>query len=360
RDATLRVIQRALQHTQMTQELKALRKEVGQSNDFQSIIAKSKKMKDLFRLVEQVSDSNSTILITGESGTGKEKFAKAIHYQSIRKNKPFVAINCSVLPENLLESELFGHVKGAFTGATQDKAGLFLEANEGTLFLDELGEISLSMQTKLLRALQEREIKPIGSNKNIKIDAKVVVATNQDLEKNVAEGTFRPDLYYRIAVIPIHIPPLRERAEDIPLLANHFLKKYCEENQKPLFKISTGAMQRLMSYHWPGNVRELEHVIERAVLVSDGQQITEDHLGDSLKLKSKEKKLPISQFEEGRSLKDVMEQTMKIVEKECILNALEKTDYNRSQAAIILQISRGSLYNKMKRYGISISPKVKQ
>jgi DNA-binding NtrC family response regulator len=236
REPTLRTIQRALKHAQMTREIRELRKEVGKTYDFQSIITKSKKMKDLFHLIERVADSSSTILISGESGTGKEKFAKAIHYQSVRRNKPFVAVNCSVLPEPLLESELFGHAKGAFTGAIQEKIGLFLEADQGTLFLDELGEISLSMQTKLLRALQEREIKPVGSNKSIKVNPKVVVATNQNLEKNVAEGKFRADLYYRIAVIPIHLPPLRERKEDIPLLSNHFLKKYCQEKPKTSFQ----------------------------------------------------------------------------------------------------------------------------
>lgn len=352
RDATIFIIQHALKQAKMSKELKGLRQEVLKKYSFENIIAKSKKMRDLFRMVEQVADSNATVLISGESGTGKEMFAKALHYHSNRKTKPFVAINCSVLPENLLESELFGHLKGSFTGATYDKQGLFLEADQGTIFLDELGEISLSMQTKLLRALQEREVKPLGSNKNIKFNAKVVVATNQNLENQIVTGAFRKDLYYRIAVIPIRIPPLRERPEDIPLLLNHFLKKYCDENHKPLLKISPRVSQRLMSYTWPGNVRELEHLVERAVLICDSETINEIHLPEYLKSEP----LPTSHIEDFNSLKEVIDKTICIVEKECILNALQRTAYNRSNAAKLLKISRGSLYNKMKRYHIPSSP----
>lgn len=353
RDPTICLVQRALKHAKMSREIRELRREVGKSYDFQHIIAKSKKMQDLFHLVERIADSNATVLISGESGTGKEMFARAVHFHSVRKSKPFVAINCSVLPEPLLESELFGHVKGAFTGASQEKHGLFLEADEGTIFLDELGEISLSMQTKLLRALQEREIKPVGSNKNIKFNAKVLVATNQDLKKMIEEGSFRKDLYYRIAVIPLHVPPLRERMEDLPLLTNHFIQKYCQENNKRLLQISQGAMQQLMSHHWPGNIRELEHVIERAVLITDGDTIKETHLPDHLKSET----LPISHLEDFGSLKEMLSRTLEIVEKECILNALRRTDNNRSQAAKILKISRASLYNKMKQHHIPTEPK---
>ena len=352
REATICLIQRALKHTKIMRELKELRQEVLKSYSFENIIAKSKKMRDLFRMVGQVAESSATVLISGESGTGKEMFAKALHYHSSRKNKPFVAINCSVLPENLLESELFGHLKGSFTGATSDKQGLFLEADQGTLFLDELGEISLSMQTKLLRALQEREVKPLGSNKNLKFNVKVVVATNQNLEDQIVTGSFRKDLYYRIAVIPIQIPPLRERPEDIPLLINYFLKKYCNENHKPLLKISQRVIHRLLNYSWPGNVRELEHLIERVVLICDSDTISEVYLPEYLKGKL----LPLSPIEDFNSLREVLDNTICTVEKECILNALQRSTYNRSSTAKLLKISRGSLYNKMKRYSIPFSP----
>jgi DNA-binding NtrC family response regulator len=340
------VIEKALKEYQLGEELRRLRKEIRSKYSFDNIVGRSKKMATIFDLITRVAGSNSTVLIQGESGTGKELIARAIHYNSLRRDKPFVAIDCSILPETLLESELFGHVRGAFTGAFKGKKGLFEQATEGTIFLDEISNISPPTQSKLLRVIQEREIKPIGSNDTVKVDVRIIAATNRDLKKLVASGSFREDLYYRIAVIPLEIPPLRERKEDIPLLVSHFSEKYARENRKPVKQISAKALALLTEYDWPGNVRELENVIERAVLISDTEEIDETFLPfevRSLKEESSPSRL---------SLKGEIHRVKGGVEIEAIKKALAISGGNKTLTAKKLGISRSSLYNKLKEYGI--------
>ena len=341
-------IKKAIEQQELSSELKRLRSEVRGQYRFQNIIGHSKKMLSLFNLITKVSDSMSTILLQGESGTGKELFAKAIHYNSSRRDKPCVAVECSVLPETLLESELFGHTKGAFTGAIRAKKGLFEEANGGTIFLDEIGDISLAMQSKLLRVLQEREIRPVGSNEIIKIDVRIIAATNTELKEAVKEKTFREDLYYRIAVIPISIPPLRERKEDIPLLVNHFIEKYCQINKEKIKSISPQALSLLTDYSWPGNVRELENVIERAVLICEAEEISVNCL--PLEIQIPQSTLINSQ--PGSNLKDKLAKAKEEIELQALKLALKKYRGNKSLAAKELGISRGSLYNKIKEYNL--------
>jgi len=340
------VIKKALKEYQLAQELKRLRSEVKERYSFGNIVGRSKKMLAIFDLVGRVAASNSTVLIQGESGTGKELIARAIHYNSLRKDKPFVAIDCSILPETLLESELFGHVRGAFTGAMKAKKGLFEEANGGTIFLDEIGNISLPIQAKLLRVLQEREIKPLGSTETIKVDVRIIAATNTDLKELVASGAFREDLYYRIAVIPIVLPPLRERKEDIPLLVDCFLEKFSKENNKPLKRITPKALALLTEYDWPGNVRELENIIERAVLVSDSEEIDESCFPSEIR------RLGDESVSLNISLKGEVNKVKGSVEIEAIKKALALCGGNKTLAAKKLGISRSSLYNKLKEYGI--------
>lgn len=340
------VIKKALKEYQLAQELKRLRSEVKERYSFGNIVGRSKKMLAIFDLVGRVAASNSTVLIQGESGTGKELIARAIHYNSLRKDKPFVAIDCSILPETLLESELFGHVRGAFTGAMKAKKGLFEEANGGTIFLDEIGNISLPIQAKLLRVLQEREIKPLGSTDTIKVDVRIIAATNTDLKELVASGAFREDLYYRIAVIPIVLPPLRERKEDIPLLVDCFLEKFSKENNKPLKRITPKALALLTEYDWPGNVRELENIIERAVLVSDSEEIDESCFPSEIR------RLGDESVSLNISLKGEVNKVKGSVEIEAIKKALALCGGNKTLAAKKLGISRSSLYNKLKEYGI--------
>lgn len=306
---------------------------------FQEIIGKSKAIREIFQIIEMVAESNANVLITGESGTGKELIARAIHKNSLRKDKPFVVVDCATIPENLLEAELFGYEKGAFTGATEGKRGLIELADGGTLFLDEIGDLPLTLQRKFLRFLQEKEIKRLGSLNRIKVDVRIISATNQDLEKAVKEGAFREDLYWRLNVVRIHLPPLRERKEDIPLLVKYFLKKYAEENNKPIPELGTGVMDALMNYDWPGNIRELAHVIERAVVLSPSGTILLKHLPKRILEKSSEGK---------------EEETLNLVEmeKRLIIKALNEAGWNQTKAAKILGISRKQLRTKMKNYGL--------
>jgi len=341
-------IKKAIEQQELSSELQRLRSEVIGQYRFQNIIGRSKKMLSLYNLITKVADSISTILLQGESGTGKELFAKAIHYNSSRRDKPFVAVECSVLPETLLESELFGHTKGAFTGAVRAKKGLFEQANGGTIFLDEIGDISLAMQSKLLRVLQEREIRPIGSNEVTKVDVRIIAATNTELKKAVKVKMFREDLYYRIAVIPISIPPLRERKEDISLLVEHFTKKYCQANKKKVKTISSKSLSLLTDYNWPGNVRELENVIERAVLISETDEITVDYLPIEVQLS----KAALIDSQSGGSLKDKLSKAKEEIEMQALKLALKKHNGNKSLAAKELGISRGSLYNKIREYNL--------
>lgn len=307
---------------------------------FPEIIGKSKAMQEVFYIMEMVAESNANVLITGESGTGKELVARAIHKKSLRNTKPFVIVDCTTIPENLLESELFGHEKGAFTGAVERKVGLFEIANEGTVFLDEIGELPMSLQKKLLRFLQEREIQRIGSNARIKVDVRVISATNRDLEKLVNEGIFREDLYWRLNVVRINLPTLRERKEDIPLLVNHFLNKYAKENNKQIPQLEPEVMDALINYEWSGNVRELANVIERAIVLSPSGIISMKHLPRRIIEKT------------GWKLYKESSLNLLEVEKSLILKALNSTGWNQTKAAQILGISRKQLRTKMKHHGL--------
>jgi len=343
------IIKKALHQEELQREVTRLRRQIEEEYKFQNIVGQSEQMFALFDLVRRVADSESTILIQGESGTGKELFAKAIHYNSSRRNKSFVPVDCSVLPETLLESELFGHVKGAFTGAIKAKKGLFQEADGGTIFLDEISTLGLSAQTRLLRVLQEREIKPVGSSEQFKVDVRVISATNTNLKDRITTGSFREDLYYRIVVIPIYIPPLRERKEDIPLLVNHFLEKFCRANNKEIKKISNKAMKTLIDYNWPGNVRELENLMERLVLVTDEEVIGLSPLPPEIRAPLH---VVIKSSSEEKPLREVTLQAARQIEQEAIKSALAKAKGNRTLAAQLLGISRGTLYNKMREYGL--------
>ncbi|WP_168058295.1 sigma-54 interaction domain-containing protein [Candidatus Manganitrophus noduliformans] len=312
---------------------------------FCGMIGGSRKMKALFETIQRVAPSNATILLYGESGTGKELVAKAIHEKSLRRHAPFIAIDCGALPETLLESELFGHVKGAFTGAIQNKKGLFEEAQGGTLFLDEIGDASLVFQSKLLRVLQEGEARPVGGTRSIKVNVRVVAATNKPLKEAIAKKSFREDLYYRLAVMPMVIPPLRERPEDIPLLARHFIEKYSVADGRSPLRLSKEAIAVLTKFPWHGNVRELENVIERGILVSLDSEILPEAfmIGEGADLSG------TSPFAAHSSS---MEEALAKVEREQIMYALEKHNGNKSLSARFLGISRASLYNKIKQYRI--------
>jgi Nif-specific regulatory protein len=306
-----------------------------------NIIGTSGRMRQVFEMIDRVAKSSATILIRGESGTGKELVASAIHYNSLRANKPFIKVNLAALPETLVESELFGYERGAFTGALQRKQGRFELAQGGTVFLDEIGDLSPSVQLKLLRVIQEREFSRLGGTTTLKADVRLLAATHRDLEQNLAKGTFREDLYYRLNVFPIYLPPLRERMADIPLLAEHFLSKYSGEHQKPVNRLSAPALELLMQYPWPGNVRELENVMERAVLVCDEDTILSVHLPPSLQSQ-----------EPGASNTSGMASQVEKLERELITEALRQTRGNQSRAAKILDTSLRILGYKIKQYGI--------
>jgi PAS domain S-box-containing protein len=307
--------------------------ELRERHSFHKIIGKSRKMQDMFRLVEDLADMDTTVLITGESGTGKELIARALHYSGPRSYKPLVTVNCSALSENILESELFGHVKGAFTGAAKDRIGRFQAAHKGTIFLDEIGEISPAIQVKLLRVLQEKEFERVGDSVPIKSDVRVIAATNLDLKSEIRTGIFRKDLYYRLKVVEIEVPPLRERVEDIPLLVKHFLDIYNKKFQKKIEDLTDEAMNTLMAYPWPGNVRELEHAVEHAFVVCQGKTIMINHL--------------------PREINEVREPD----EAENILKTLRQTDGNKAKAARILGVSRQTLYRKIRDYKIKLLSK---
>jgi len=323
-----------------------LRGVVEKTLSFQNIVAKSESMRKIFDTIEKIADYKTTVLITGESGTGKELITRAVHYNGQRKRGPMVAINCGGLPENLLESELFGHVKGAFTDANKDKKGLFQEADGGTLFLDEVAELPLTLQVKLLRVLQDELVRPVGSTQSVKVDVRIMAATALDLALAVKQGTFREDLFYRINVLSIRVPPLRERKEDIPLLVNHFLEKYRERLNKEIKGIRPDALQSLMDYSWPGNVRELENVIERTMVLTEQLEICRDELPDEVRtgLAPIQERLPV----DSTSLKV----NTAALEKALIQRALKETNNNRTQASKLLEISHPTLLAKMKLYGI--------
>lgn len=309
------------------------------------ICGTSKRMMDLLKQVKKISDSDASILLQGETGTGKSLLAKIIHENSSRRNKPFLTIDCGALTDTLLESELFGHVKGAFTGAISSKKGLLEEAQDGTVFLDEISEIRLPTQVKLLRVIQEREIKPVGGNQSSQINVRFISATSLDLNESVKKGTFREELYYRLAVIPLYIPSLRERKEDLPLLVNYFLNRFCKIYHKKITQLDPNVMQAFHSFEWKGNIRELANVIERAVLLADNHEITTVCLNNNL--------LGLSMDQETDCLKALsLKQVVEEAERTAIVNSLKSTHNNRSQAARILGISRRALYDKIDAYGL--------
>ena len=329
-------IKKIVTHRELVLENILLRQKLEERSEYDEIVGKSDVMQKIYDLISQVAPTDSTVLITGESGTGKELIAQAIHGNSQRCYMPFVAVSCGALPDSLLESELFGYEKGAFTGADYTKKGRFELADKGTLFLDEIGDISLKTQVDLLRVLQQKEFRRLGGQEEIKVDVRVLAATNQDLKKAISENRFREDLFYRLNVISIHVPPLRERKEDVPLLAKAFIHRYCLELNKEPVQITSPAMQLLMDYDWPGNVRELENVIERALVIGRGQEIVTDDL-------------PFSRKELGT---EAFPKSLKLMEKMHIKKILEEMDWNISKAARVLEIDRQTLYNKIEKYHI--------
>jgi len=344
------VVERALTDQELQREVKQLRAQVVRRYAFHNLIGKSPSMQDIYTKIEQVADSRTTVLITGESGTGKELVAKALHYNNnSRRERPFIALNCAALPETLIESELFGHEKGSFTDATARRVGQFELANTGTLFLDEIGDLSAMTQAKLLRVLQEREITRVGGVQSIKVAVRIVAATNKNLEELVRKGQFREDLYYRINVIALYLPPLRERGEDVPLLAKHFLAKRIEEENRPSQEFSKDSVDLLARYPWPGNVREMENIIEQAFIWSKGSDtITPEHLPSILKNDTRSTSLRDDTLAGRLSLeKAVME-----FEREIILDALKRTNYIQTHAANLLGISRRMLKYRMDTLGI--------
>ena len=339
----LLTVEKALDERRLRHEVSALRQELHTRYRFENLIGKSRAMQEVFTLIEQVAGSRSTVMVYGKSGTGKELVAKSVHYNSPRSGKAFVAVNCAAIPAELLESELFGHEKGSFTGAIATKVGKFELATAGSLFLDEVGSMRLDLQAKILRALQEREIERVGGTRIIKIDVRVIAATNRDLKKAVEDGTFREDLYYRLNVVPITLPDLKDRIEDIPLLANHFVQKFGPESNPNIREISKEAMAVLMGYAWPGNVRELENVIERAVTLGRGPAIQPVDLPSHLTGGSN----PVD-----RAL--AKEATLEDLEREYIAVILRRTKGHQIRAASILGIDRRTLYRKIRRYKLKL------
>ncbi len=346
-DALRLNIQRALEHLELKKENKRIKQRLGENFDFNNIIGKSESIKKLLEKVAMVAPSDANVLITGESGTGKELIARAIHLNSNRKQGPFITVNCAALTETLLESELFGHEKGAFTGADKRREGRFVGANNGTIFLDEIGEMPMSMQPKLLRVIQEKEVQPLGSDKTVKVDVRIIAATNRDLEDEVIKGNFREDLFYRLNVVNLHMPSLRDRRDDIPILANYFLKLYAEKNKKQIKGITPRAMDLLLKHNWPGNVRELENAMEHAVVLSTGEYISEKELP----LRIRKNLQPNIIEEDAKTARD-QAISLDEIEKQAIIRALKIAGGNKSEAARILKINRRTLYLKMGKYGI--------
>lgn len=338
---------RALEHSGLKTENATLKSKLGADYKLENIVGKSRPMKALIEMMAMIAPSEATVLITGESGTGKELIAKSIHHNSLRKDHPLVVVNCAGLSETLLESELFGHEKGAFTGADRRREGRFMQADKGTFFLDEIGETSAAMQAKLLRVIQEREIQRVGGEETLGVDVRILAATNRILEDEVKSGKFREDLFYRLNVVALRLPPLRERHDDIPLLAQHFLEKYSKKNHKQVNGFSPLAMDMLLKYAWPGNVRELENVIERAVILLPGEHITEKDLPSTITESYAEKgdwASPVSLVAANRPLEEI--------EREAILATLEDSGGNKSETARRLGINRKTLHKKLKDYGM--------
>lgn len=343
REALKLTVRKALDMQGLSRENRRLKEELSEREEFRSIIGISRPMEEVFRVITRVADTDATVLITGESGTGKELVARAIHGQSSRRTAPFVAINCAAIPRDLLESELFGHLKGAFTGAVRDKAGKFQEAEGGTLFLDEVGELPVELQSKLLRALQEREVQPVGGAAPVKLDVRIVAATNADLEEAIADGRFREDLFYRLSVIPIHLPSLRARKEDIPLLVRHFTAKHGGAS----VTFTPKVLEAMAAYDWPGNVRELENTVERMLIMRNGDAILPGDLPEKVRRGRQPQRecQVINLPDEGYSLEQL--------EREIVVEALERNNWNQSSAARFLRIPRHTLIYRMEKYAIT-------
>lgn len=335
-------IKRLIDYKKLSTENRALRQRVSSETGYQNIIGKSEQMQRVFKLIDQAAPTNTTILISGKSGTGKELVAKAIHYKSLRKDNIFLPINCGAISESLIESELFGHKKGSFTGATEDKLGLFKVVDGGTLFLDEIGDLPLSLQVKLLRVLEDKQFLPVGGTKPVETNVRLIAATNQNLYEKTKAGEFREDLFYRLNVVEINLPTLNERREDVPLLVNHFIEKYCNEMGRKILGVDNETMKLLMSYDWKGGVRELENVIERAIIFAEDNVIKPADLTDHIRGNVVEHGFP-------DSLKDAL----KSFEREHILKVIKKYDYNKEEASKALNIGLSSLYRKMEELGIS-------
>jgi len=338
----LSIIDKIMEKQKLVKEITYLRSELKESIMFDTIVGQSAAMKQIYELVIEMGKNDTNVIIYGESGTGKELIARAIHFNGIRKDKPFVAVDCASIPDNLLESELFGHEKGAFTDATSQKIGKFELASGGTLFLDEISNLKLDMQSKILRAIQEKEIQRIGSNKNIKVDVRIICATNIDLKEAVAKNKFREDLYYRINVVPIYLPPLRERKEDIPLLVKHFIQKYNKKLNKDIQGITDQALDLLMNYSWPGNVRELQNLIERLVVLTKEKLITHKHFPLEILLSTANLQ---EEDKQQLSLRHVRNE----FEKQYILGILAKVNWNQIEASKILNIHRNTLIFKIRK-----------
>jgi len=337
-------VERALSFERLQQENDALKERLGEKFNVGNIIGTSRPMRELFETLTMVAPSDATVLITGESGTGKELLANAVHQNSPRESGPFVKVNCAALHENLLESELFGHEKGAFTGAAEQRKGRFELAHKGTLFLDEIGDMSPTTQAKILRVLQEGEFERLGGPRTIKVDVRLIAATHKDLPNMVETGSFRQDLFFRLSVVPLELPPLRERTEDIPALADHFLQKYSAKNRKDIRSLLPEALDALLTYAWPGNIRELENTVERAVILCLGEQISLSELPASVRQSAESTERPFA-LRPGHSLKEM--------EKNLIRATLAQTDGNRTRAAEILGITRQTLQNKLREYHLS-------
>jgi len=335
-----RIARNALRERSLRAENTILKKQIEERYDFGHIVGQSRAVTALIEEVKKVADSKSNVILLGETGTGKELFARAIHYSSSRKDKAFIPINCSAIPDNLLESELFGYVKGAFTGAVANKRGLFEEADGGTVFLDEIGDLSQPLQAKLLRVIDDHEIRPLGGVQSKKVDIRLITATNRDIAKAVADGAFREDLFYRINVIRLQLPSLRDRREDIPVLAQHFLEKFAGEIGKGTRQIDEAAEKILVSYHWPGNVRELQNIIERAVLIADGEKLQPEHLPEGIKMAHS-------------FVTESLDRTLSIEDYTKEFISVYQSRFNEQQLADMLGITRKSLWEKRKRWGMS-------
>jgi two-component system, NtrC family, response regulator AtoC len=346
-DEVVLTLRKAEERETLRRENRVLRDEIRKEHRFEDILAKSGRMQEIFRTIAKIADYKTTVLVTGESGVGKELVARAVHHRSNRRGGPFVAVNCGAIPENLLESELFGHKKGAFTDAVHDRRGLFEEAHNGTLFLDEIGELPLALQVKLLRVLEDEKIRRVGDTRDLQVDVRIIAATHRDLQAETKAGRFREDLFYRLNVLHIHCPPLRERREDVPLLIEHFVARNNTRLGTGIRGIDTEARRLLYEYAWPGNVRELENTIERAMVLAEGEQIIASDLPDRIREARDPVQLQLASGELS------VKKTMRVIEEILIRRALQKTKGNRTRAAEVLEISHRALLYKIKDYEIT-------